>query len=125
MRDGKQVTRDGHKEIQEGTKRTTISWKIVFTKRKRQRFLESQRGDKKEKVILSEIVTIVTYTYYISYGTYTIIHIWYPIPIIMLGQGKLKLNSPQDMKWRVKVVFELVILIIFNLKKWTCFIPIP
>lgn len=35
MRDGKQVTRDGHKEIQEGTKRTTIFWKYVFLQRER------------------------------------------------------------------------------------------
>lgn len=49
MRDGKQVTRDGHKEIQEGTKRTTISWKYVYYKEKETQILESQREDKKEK----------------------------------------------------------------------------
>lgn len=63
--------------------------RLFFRKRKTQKNLESQRGDKKEKVILSEIDTIVTYTYCISYGTYTIIRIWYPIPICW---GRVNLN---------------------------------
>lgn len=97
MRDGKQVTRDGHKEIQEGTERTTISWKIEFYKEKEtKKFREPEGRQERESNFKWNRHNSYLYTLHIIWYVY---NYTYLVPnTYMLGQGKLKLNSPQDMK---------------------------